>query len=87
MAYESLPPLPPWGSGTRSGAFGAGSGALRAPKYLILARVNALGIPFSVPTIGISRLQQAGNVYNGQVVSTWGRQCLQTIHRLAPMHG
>ena len=84
------PPVctPPWGPDTWSGA------KLRAPSYLVLARVNALGIPFSrpgplapVPTIGTSLLQQADSVYNGQAVSTWGRQCLQTVDRRAPMHG
>ena len=74
------PRPPPLGSGTLSGAFGTGPGALRASKYLILARVNALSIPFSgrgplapVPTIGTSRLQQAGSVYNGQAVA--GPEC------------
>ena len=42
----SAPP-PPLGSGTRSGAFCAGPGALCASKCLILARVTALSIPFS----------------------------------------
>ena len=69
-----------------------GRGALRASECLILAGVNALSIPFSgrgpsppIPGIGTSRLQQANSVHNGQAVSTWGRQCRQTIDRLAPI--
>ena len=65
----SAPP-PPQESRTRSGALGAGPGALRPP----LQPEKALSIPF--PRGGPLSQLLALCVYIKQAVSTWERQCL-----------